>query len=253
MRNWLVLATLFSPLALAEAVIQVESNAFMRLPSNTSVLLLDRLEIADHGTLLIPAGLTELRVAQLRLGREARLAVAPSEQELRLEAATADIADGAQISARGAQGNSEQPALPGRNLSLRLQTATIEGLVVDARGGNGAPGYAGLAGADGKPGGCTWGEASRGHDGLDGGDGQPGAAGAQVRLEVPQDFPVERLQVRLDGGAGGLPGEPGVGGQGGVSKGCWLYSTAGAGDGKPGQAGRAGEAGPAGTLNVVQF
>ncbi|MFP6849639.1 MAG: collagen-like protein [Pseudomonas sp.] len=253
MRNWLVLAALFSPLVMAGTVIEVESNSFMRLPSNTSVLQLDRLEIADYGTLLIPAGLTELRVAQLRLGRDARLAIAPSEQELRLEVAAAEIASGAQISARGAQGRSEKPALPGRNLSLRLQAANVEGLLVDARGGEGAPGYAGLAGANGKPGGCTWGEASRGHDGLDGGDGQQGAAGGQVRLEVPQNFPLELLQVRLDGGSGGSSGTPGAGGQGGVSKGCWLYSTAGANDGKPGQAGRAGQAGPTGALNVVRF
>jgi hypothetical protein len=253
MRNWLLLAVLFSPLVLAEAVIEVESNTFMRLPSNASVLLLDRLEIADHGTLLIPSGLTEIRVAQLRLGREARLAIAPSDQLLRLEVGDARIANGAQISARGAQGRAEKPALPGRNLSVRLQAVTLENLIFDVRGGSGAPGYAGLAGADGKPGGCTWGDASRGHDGLDGGDGQPGASGAQVRLEVPQGFPVEQLQVMLDGGSGGQPGVPGAGGQGGVSKGCWLYSTEGARDGKPGQAGRAGETGPAGALDIVQF
>ena len=253
MRKLLALAALFSPLALAQAVIEVDSHAVMRLPSNTSVLLLDRLEIADHGTLLIPSGLTEIRVAQLSLGRDARLAIAPSDQVLRLEVEAAEIASGAQISARGARGSAEKPALPGRNLSLRLQAVTLENLLLDARGGTGAPGYAGLAGADGKSGGCTWGEASRGHDGLNGGDGQPGAAGAQVRLEVPQGFPVEQLQVRLDGGNGGQPGAPGAGGQGGVSKGCWLYSTDGARDGKPGQAGRAGEPGPAGALNVVQF
>ncbi|MFP5422430.1 MAG: collagen-like protein [Gammaproteobacteria bacterium] len=253
MRKLIVLAALFSPLALAQAVIEVDSHAVMRLPSTTSVLLLDRLAIADNGTLLIPSGLTEIRVAQLHLGRDARLAIAPGDQVLRLEIETADIASGAQISARGARGSAEKPALPGRNLSLRLQAVTLENLVLDARGGTGAPGYAGLAGADGKPGGCTWGEASRGHDGLNGGDGQPGAAGAQVRLEVPQDFPVEQVQVRLDGGSGGQPGAPGAGGQGGVSKGCWFYSTDGARDGTPGQAGRAGEPGPAGALNIVQF
>ena len=253
MRNWLALAALFSPLALAQAVIEVDSHAVVRLPGNASVLQLDRLQIADHGTLLIPPGLTEIRVAQLHLGRDARLAIAPSDQLLRLEIETAEIASGAQISARGAQGSAARPALAGRNLSLRLQAVTLENLLLDARGGTGAPGYAGLAGADGKPGGCTWGEASRGHDGLDGGDGQPGAAGAQVRLEVPRDFPVEQLQVRLDGGSGGQPGAAGAGGQGGVSKSCWLYSTDGAHDGKPGRAGRAGEAGPAGALSIVQF
>jgi hypothetical protein len=253
MRNWLALALLFSPFALAQAVIEVDSHSVMRLPSNSSVLLLERLDIADHGTLLIPAGLTEIRVTELHLGREARLAIAPAEQALRLEVVVAQIASGAQISARGSQGSAEKPARPGRDLNLRLQNVTVETLLLDARGGEGAPGYAGLAGADGKPGGCTWGEASRGHDGLDGGDGQPGSAGAQIRLEVPQGFPVEQLQVRVDGGAGGKPGTPGAGGDGGVSKGCWLYSTAGARDGKPGQAGRAGEPGPAGALNVLQF
>ena len=253
MRNLMLLAALFSPLALAQAVIEVAPHGVMRLPTTASTLHIERLRIAEHGTLLIPANLTEMRIAELHLGRDARIAIAPAEQAFRLEVASGEIASGAQISARGAQGSSEQPALPGRNLSLRLQVVTVESLLVDARGGNGASGYAGLAGADGKSGGCTWGEASHGHDGLDGGDGQPGAAGAQVRLEVPQDFPVESLQVRVEGGAGGLPGTPGAGGQGGGSKGCWLYSTAGAGDGKPGQAGRAGEAGPSGALNVVRF
>ena len=40
MRKLLALAALFSPLALAQAVIEVDSHAVMRLPSNTSVLLL---------------------------------------------------------------------------------------------------------------------------------------------------------------------------------------------------------------------
>ncbi len=253
MRKLLALVALCSPLALAQTVIEVDSHAVLRLPSSTNVLLLERLAIADHGTLLIPAGLTEIRVEQLNLGRQARLVIALGEHVLRLEVTAADIAIGAQISARGAKGSYEKPALPGRDLTVRLHAVTLENLIVDARGGSGAPGYAGLAGADGKPGGCTWGQASRGFDGFDGGDGQPGAAGAQVRLEVPQGFPVEQLQVRLDGGSGGQPGASGAGGQGGISKGCWLYSTDGAGDGKPGQAGRAGESGPDGVLNVVRF
>ena len=253
MRNLLALVTLFSPLAVAQAVIEVESHTFMRLPSTTSVLLLDRLDIADHGTLLIPAGLTELRVAQLHMGRDARLAIAPAEQALRLDIASAEIASGAQISARGAKGSAEKPALPGRDLSVRLQVVTLEQLTLDARGGQGAPGYVGLAGADGKAGGCTWGDASRGHDGLDGGDGQPGAAGGQVRLEVPERFAAEKLHVRVEGGAGGQPGVAGAGGKGGMSKGCWLYSTDAARDGKPGRAGQPGAEGSAGTLNLVRF
>lgn len=195
--------------------------------------MLERLHIADHSTLFIPAGVTELRVGELRLGREARLAIAPP---LRLEAA--ELTSGVQINARGAAGSNTQSALRGRHLHLRLDKATVEDLLIDARGGQGAPGYVGVAGADGNPGGCTWGEASRGHDGLDGGDGQAGAAGAHVHLEVPHEFPMDRLQVRLDGGAGG---------KGGAGTGCWLYNTAGAGDGKP------GEVGPAYAINVIRF
>lgn len=253
MRSLLALVAFLSPLALAQPVIEVDSHTVMRLPTNASTLLLKRLQIADYGTLLIPAGVTEIRVAQLTLGREARLAIAPGAQALRLEVGVAEVASGARISARGAQGSAEKPALPGRDVRLRLQAVTLGSLILDGRGGNGAPGYAGLAGADGKPAGCAWGEASRGHDGLNGGDGQPGAAGAQVHLEVPQDFPVEQMQVRLDGGSGGQPGTPGAGGRGGVSKGCWLYSASGARDGKPGKAGRVGEPGPAGALNIVRF
>lgn len=251
MRN-LLLAVLFSPAVLAQTVIEVESHSFMRLPSNSSVLLLERLEIADHGTLLIPPGVTEMRVSELRLGREARIAIAPAEQLFRLEVAQGQIASGAQISARGAQGTHQQPASTGRTLSIRLQAVVTESLLVDARGGAGASGYAGLDGADGKAGGCTWGRADRGHDGQNGGDGQAGAAGAQVRLELPADFSEQALQVRLEGGAGGPAGKAGNGGQG-LSKGCWLYSTKAAGDGRPGQAGKPGAQGAAGAVDLVRF
>jgi hypothetical protein len=253
MRNWMVIVALFTPLAMAQTAIEVSSNSLMRLPSSASVVVLERLHIADHGTLFIPAGVTELRVGELRLGREARLAIAPGEHPLRLEAAAAELASGVQINARGAAGSNTQSALPGRHLHLRLDKATVADLLIDARGGQGTPGYVGLAGADGQAGGCAWGEASRGHDGLDGGNGQTGAPGAQVRLEVPHDFPIDQLQVRLDGGAGGPAGAAGAGGKGGASKGCWLYNTAAAGSGKPGEVGRAGEAGPAGAINVIRF
>lgn len=253
MRSLLLLAALCSPLALAQSLIDVQPHTLLRLPATTSVLRVERLHIADHGTLLIPSGLTDMYVAELRLGRDARIAIAPGEQAFRLDVERGEVAAGAQISVRGAPGSFLQPALPGRTLSLRLVSVVTEALLVDARGGMGAPGYSGLDGADGKPGGCTWGQASRGHDGLNGGDGQVGARGAQVRLEVPLDFPLQRLQVLLDGGAGGAAGNGGNAGVGGASKGCWLYSTAHAGDGRSGQTGQSGIAGTAGNLDVVRF
>jgi hypothetical protein len=54
----------------------------MRLPNTASTLQLERLDVADYGTLLIPANVTELTVGELRLGHEARIAIVPSEQAL---------------------------------------------------------------------------------------------------------------------------------------------------------------------------
>lgn len=253
MRKAIALAALLSPVAMAQTVVEVNSHTMLRLPTTSSVLVLERLQIADNGTLLVPAGLTEIRIAELRLGRDARIAIAPSEQALLLSVEQGDIADGAQITARGAPGSYDKAALPGRTLNIRLDKVVTQTLVIDARGGTGVPGFHGLDGADGKPGGCAWGEASRGHDGLDGKDGQSGAAGGQVRLEVPLDFPVERMQVRVDGGEGGPAGKGGNPGAGGASTGCWLYSTDAARDGRPGQPGQVGGRGAQGAVDIVRF
>lgn len=253
MRSLSLLLLCVSSWALAESQVRVDAHGLMRLPGNLEQLVLERLDIADHATLLVPAEVREIRVTELVLGRDAHIAIAPSEQAFRLDVERAEIAAGAQLSARGAAGTFEKPAMPGRNLHIRLQTVTAQVLLIDARGGNGTPGYAGLDGADGKPGGCTWGQASKGHDGQNGGDGQAGAAGGRVRLEVPVDFAVEMLQGRVDGGSGGAAGVGGKPGKGGASKGCWLYSADGAADGRPGQPGRPGSQGVAGSLDVVRF
>lgn len=257
MRNVLMTAAftaaLFSPFALAQALIKVEPNSMMRLPGNSSVLLLERLEVADHGTLLVPAGLSEIRVAYIHLGPEARIAIAPSERSFRLEAVTGEIAAGAQITARGAPGTYERPAVAGRTLAIRLEDVTTESLLIDVRGGQGTPGYAGLMGANGKEGGCLWGQSSQGLNGYDGGDGHVGASGGQVRVEVPQAFPTERLTVHVDGGEGGLAGAAGAGGTGGTSKDCWIYDTRGARNGRPGQAGQPGAMGAPGSADIITF
>ncbi|AYC33834.1 collagen-like protein [Pseudomonas cavernae] len=257
MRSLCLLAALLaascSPLVLADAEIQVASNTLLRLPTTTSLLVLDRLEIADAGTLLIPSTVNEVRVGSLSLGRDARIGIAPGAQEFRLEARHAELGSGSQISARGALGQAEKPATAGRNLSLRLERLSLDDLTLDVRGGAGAPGHRGLDGAAGKTAGCLWGQASRGADGQSGGDGQPGAAGGQVRLDVPESFPVGALHVRLDGGVGGQAGEAGHGGAGGAAKGCWLYSSEGADGGRRGQAGQPGPAGREGSVNLVRF
>lgn len=253
MHRLLLLAMLGSSLVQAQASIEVQPHALLRLPATTSELAMRRLHVADHGTLLIPGEMTAIRVEELRLGREARIVIAPSEQVFHLQVTGGEIAAGVQISARGAAGSARLPAMPGRTLDIRLGNIVAEAFVVDVRGGAGAPGYAGLHGGDGQDAGCLWGQASRGHDGFNGGDGQAGAAGGLVRVEVPMEFPPEHLQVRLEGGAGGRPGKAGGGGQGGSGKNCWLYAAEGARHGRPGQPGKAGTPGAAGSMNLLRF
>src|SRR5450830_1388611 len=80
-----------------------------------------------------------------------------------------------------------------------------------------------------------------------------GAAGAQVRVELPQDFPSDKIKVWADGGAGGLAGTAGKPGRGGQSKGCLVYRADGGDKGRPGLEGQPGPAGPAGTVTIQRL
>ena len=249
MRKLCLLAALCSPFAHAE-VVMVEANTFMRLPANTGVLQLEKLDVADYGTLLIPAGVSQVNIDQLHLGKEARITIVPADTGIELRVAQAELEEGSQINARGAAGNYEKPARPARDLSVRIESLQAPKLIIDARGGTGAPGYAGLDGGNGSEPGCTWGSAGKGHNGDNGGNGQAGASGAHVRLELPRDYPDDLVNVRVDGGAGGKPGEAGRPGAGGKSKGCVVYRTDGAKPGRPGLAGQPGEVGSAGAVTI---
>ncbi|MNG97326.1 hypothetical protein D3C79_564360 [compost metagenome] len=247
MRSLLLLAALAAPLAQAESL-EVTAHSMLRLPDKSASVHLQHLRVAESATLLLPATLTELKIDSLELGRDARIAIAPSDNPLLIEARTARLGEGSEFSAPGASGSYQRAARPGRNLDLKLDSIAAERLAIDARGGAGAPGYVGLDGANGQAGGCTWGQASRGANGDDGGNGHDGAPGGRIRLSVPQDFPQERIVVRLDGGAAGKPGAAGMPGKGGASKGCLVYRTDAGASGRPGQPGQAGLAGATGEL-----
>ncbi|MEB0039777.1 collagen-like protein [Pseudomonas sp. MH10] len=245
-------AAIFTPVVMAEAVV-VEAHSLLRLPVKTSVLQLDRLEVSDYGTLLIPAGVDEVRVGELVLGHEARIAIIPSGQGFNMVVGRGELASGSQITARGAPGTFLKPALPGRNLTLRLENLNADELSIDARGGSGAPGYFGLDGANGEDPGCLWGEASRGFNGDNGSNGHDGAPGALVRLELPAAFPAEHIKVLVNGGVGGLAGAAGLAGKGGASKGCLVYRADGGKSGRPGQPGQPGAPGRDGSLTVQRL
>lgn len=247
MRNLMLLVLLAAPFAQAESL-DVAANSMLRLPDKSASVHLTHLRVADAATLMLPASLVQLTVDHLELGRDARIVVAPSETPLLIEARSARLGEGSEFSATGAAGNYQRAARSGRSLDLKLAEVDAERVVIDARGGAGAPGYVGLDGGNGKAGGCTWGQASRGANGDDGGNGHDGAPGGRVRLSLPQGFAQERIVVRLDGGAPGKPGAAGKAGKGGASKGCLVYSTSAGANGRPGQPGQPGLAGAEGEL-----
>ncbi|KRV69018.1 hypothetical protein [Pseudomonas citronellolis] len=254
MRKLLLGLMLLAPIEAASAAsVQVEANTVLRLPVKGESLSLERVRVAEGGALLIPSRVKVLHIDALDLQKNARLGVFPGEQPLRIEVARGHLADGSVIAAQGASGSFHRPASAGRTLTLRLQDVQVENLLVDVRGGVGAPGYDGLDGANARSGGCLWGGAEQGGDGQDAGDGQTGGAGGVVRLEVPQQFPVELVKVRLEGGAGGAPGKPGKAGARSGEKGCLLYSVDGGKAGHDGGAGKPGPSGAQGRLDVVRF
>ncbi|MCA4126336.1 collagen-like protein, partial [Pseudomonas aeruginosa] len=174
-------------------------------------------------------------------------------ERISIEVVSGRLADGSIISAPGATGTFRQSAGNGRDLTLRLQAVEVESLLLDARGGVGAPGYDGLDGASGKASGCLWGSALKGGDGQSGSDGGPGGAGGRIRLEVPGDFPLERLQTRLQGGVGGAGGKAGKPGAADNATGCWIYSVDAGRAGRSGEDGANGTNGSDGSLDVVRF
>lgn len=238
--------------AVADEVISVAAHTMLRLPNSTSIVAVDRIEVADDATLLVPASLGVVEVRHLILGHNARIAVAPSQQDFRLTAQNAEFSPDSWISAQGAAGNYTKPAMPGRNLLLHFDKLTAQRLLVDAHGGTGTPGFAGLDGGNGTSAGCLWGGARRGFNGNDGGNGMNGADGGHVRVEVPQAFPVDAIQVNVAGGAGGAPGKGGKGGGSPERKGCLLYRTDGAKAGQAGQPGQVGSSGAAGSVAVAR-
>ena len=253
MRNLCWLALLSCSWTLADTQIKVEANTLLRLPASGATLALNRLEVAEHGTLLLPANLNELRVTELLLGRDAHIGIAPSTQGFRLVVQGGDLAAGSHISTRGAAGSSQKPALAGRDLNLRLENVRVSDLNLDLRGGAGAAGQHGQDGLAGEAGGCLWGQASDGERGQLAGNGQSGAAGGQLRLEVPVDFDPQVLKFNLQGGAGGAAGVAGQGGLGGAVNNCLFYDAAGGSAGQAGAVGKAGSSGPDGSFKQLSL
>ena len=140
MRKLLLGLMLLAPIEAASAAsVQVEANTVLRLPVKGESLSLEHVRVAEGGALLIPSRVKVLHIDALDLQKNARLGVFPGEQPLRIEVARGHLADGSVIAAQGASGSFHRPASAGRTLTLRLQDVQVENLLVDVRGGVGAP------------------------------------------------------------------------------------------------------------------
>ncbi|MHC3969441.1 collagen-like protein, partial [Pseudomonas aeruginosa] len=123
--------------------VKVQANSVMRLPKRAQELRLRRVEIGEDAALLIPLEVSVLRIEELHMAKNARIGVAPGEERISIEVVSGRLADGSIISAPGAPGATgtfRQSAGNGRDLTLRLQAVEVESLLLDARGGVGAPG-----------------------------------------------------------------------------------------------------------------
>lgn len=253
MRSGLLSLLLLSPFAMAQPQLYVAANSMLQLATTAQVLEIEQLHIGEHATLIVPASVTEVRVTELVLEPNGRIAIGASEQPFLLTVVQGEIGNGAKITASGAPGTAQRPAIAGRTLTVRLENVLTESLLIDVRGGTGSPGFNGLDGGNAKPGGCMWGQSLKGDDGTDGNDGQAGAAGGKIRLEVPQNFPAERILTRLEGGAGGRAGAGGQGGAQAMDENCWVYDAQGAKAGLAGHAGQPGLPGAQGSMDLVRF
>ncbi len=61
--------------------VKVQANSVMRLPKRAQELRLRRVEIGEDAALLIPLEVSVLRIEELHMAKNARIGVAPGEDE----------------------------------------------------------------------------------------------------------------------------------------------------------------------------
>ncbi len=252
MKSLMVLVTLcLSAMSVWGQAFQVPENGLLRLPNLGQQAQLDKLDIAKGGKLLIPASIEQLTLAELTMGKDARISVAPRGSEFVLILKQAQFSDGSVLAAVGSHGDVGVPGGRGTDLRLVIESTSIENLVIDTRGGQGGNGWPGSAGESGKDAACWGFGSSAGTDGGDGSNGLPGGDGGNIILSLAESHWLEVIDIRQQGGAGGQAGAAGAGGKGGGEARCWLYSLGeSANNGKTGQAGQPAQAGRAGILSV---
>jgi hypothetical protein len=123
-----------------------------------------------------------------------------------------------------------------------------------SKGGLGATGSIGSAGANGRDAACLWNDKSstKGGDGASGQPGTVGGIGGDITFKGNffADIPLSSLRITAPGGQGGKGGEGGKGGWGGASAECLFYSHGRSSNGNKGNAGKDGARGDHGLVQI---
>lgn len=266
----------------SEAVLSLPGDplAWFDEPIRVSALVIARPELVGETTLLPRfdcGGTVRLEGAEGARGGEAEHG-GPGEAGPELHVALGYVQPkrGGRLVLVRVQNGSEEP----EHFIVAPRGPRTRQLVIDARGGaggrggQGVMGHAGTAGIDGQDGAAgvecdgtpgqdgTEGEA--GGPGDPGGNGGPGGRGGSVLVRYDARFPElpDQIQIRVEGGDGGLLGPGGPGGRGGKGgkggKGGAGDPNTGphgtnckAPDGHHGADGAHGSPGPAGTAGVA--
>lgn len=254
---WLAL---LASTSLQAASLHVKSGETHVLPAQRQWVLTE-LRLEDNATLVIPAvaGPIQIDAVRAEFGKGARILAAGTNGQAGRNGAGLSAA--AAVCEDGADGEHGQPGGAGgdgASLSLTLQLARLDSLLIDVSGGAGGAGGAGGQGQDaGAAENCN---PPRGGRGGHGGGGGKGGDAGHVTLfygllpgaPAPQAV-LERIEVRAAAGSGGNGGAAGKGGAGAGGKyvtrkslggnKTWVAGGAAGADGQPGPRGADGSKG----------
>ena len=239
----------------AEAAdLSLKDGEILRLPATQREWIYEHLQLGAGSLLMIPASSGRLQVDELHMATGSQLNIAPDAIDFRIDVRRAQLESGSRILGQGARGEVGAVGGAGIDLTLRMETVSLDSLDIDLSGGQGGAGWNGLPGDSGRQAGCIDWRSSRA--GGAGGDGHPGADGGRagnLQLQIPAAVELEKIHVDLDGGPGGDGGQGGSAGLSGADKSCWLYRRKGSAPAAEGKPGPEGNPGPAGQMAVKRL
>lgn len=210
----------------------------------------------DPGEIVnIQSGAVTISVDKFTMGERSSIKISDKTPVFIIIAKEAKLEDNTSILGFGRDG--ENPGDDGQDaptVILFFENASLSGLDITSRGGNGEEGKPGKKGSRGRSASCSGRDAGNGSRGGDGGPGGDGGDGGDIFVFLPAESGPLGLSTRSDGGIGGKGGQFGIGGSGGAGRkrcGPWPYWKKGRG--RPGPSGSPGKEGIEGEKGEVKI